>query len=71
MLEEGDLVRCVLTSVHNDRIFATTDQEKLQAIDPLLSLKIKLGGIDRKDLPLHQQQVCLFEFIFRNFYWIF
>ena len=58
-LEEGDLVRCVVTGFTADKIFTSIDQERLKELNPLLSLSLKLGACENKDLPLHAQKVFL------------
>ena len=47
LLEEGDYVRCVFERFQKDVLIATTDVDVLKEFDPLMSLKTKLGSIDR------------------------
>ena len=47
----------MVTAVSNERVFATADQQKLNLFDPLLGLSIKLGGVERKDLPGYHEKV--------------
>ena len=47
----------MVTAVSNERVFATADQQKLNSFDPLLGLSIKLGGVERKDLPEYHEKV--------------
>ena len=69
IFEEGDLIRCCLIDIKDEIIRATTDIEELKMIDPLLSLKVTLGGVERKELPKHQEHVSNyyhFYSMFRN-----
>ena len=59
IFEEGDFIRCCLTDVKDEQIRATTDLDELKKIDPLLSMKITLGGVERKELPRHYNYVSL------------
>merc|ERR1712130_167747 len=56
-LEEGDLVGCMVTAVSNGRVFSAAGQQKLNSFDPLLGLSIKLGGVERKDLPGYHEKM--------------
>jgi len=57
ILEEGDYLRCVLIGIQNENLLASTDQDELKRIDPLLSLKITLGSIERRDFPVHYDHI--------------
>lgn len=57
ILEEGDFLKCVLTGIQGKVLLGTTDQEVLQKLDPLLSLKVTLGSIERKDFPIHYNYI--------------
>ena len=61
IFEEGDFIRCCLIDIKDEILRATTDNEELKKIDPLLSLKVTLGGFERKELAKHQEHVssCL------------
>ena len=59
ILEEGDYLRCVLIGIQNENLLASTDQDELKRIDPLLSLKITLGSIERRDFPVHYDHVSV------------
>ena len=50
-------MRCVLIGIQNENLLASTDQDELKRIDPLLSLKITLGSIERRDFPVHYDHV--------------
>ena len=50
-------MRCVLIGIQNENLIASTDQDELKRIDPLLSLKITLGSIERRDFPVHYDHV--------------
>ena len=57
IFEEGDFIRCCLIDIKDEILRATTDNDELKKIDPLLSLKVTLGGVERKELPKHQEHV--------------
>ena len=57
MLEEGDYVRCVATGIQGETVIASADQAELTKIDPLLSLKTQLGGLEEKEIPNHHVPV--------------
>ena len=59
IFEEGDFIRCCLVDVKQEILHATTDIEELKSIDSLLALKVSLGGVEKKEFPVHANYVSI------------
>ena len=59
IFEEGDFIRCCLVDVKQEILHATTDIEELKSIDSLLALKVSLGGVEKKEFPVHSNYVSI------------
>ena len=44
-------MRCCLLALQDELLIATTDQDELKRIDPLLSLKVTLGSVEKREFP--------------------
>ena len=63
-----------MIGIQDENLLASTDQDELKRIDPLLSLKVILGSIERKDFPVHYDHVSCHRIVpdypYQNVYYL-